>query len=377
MSGYIVHRPDRKSPWLARFAPKGGRIVSKSFRTRKLAEEWLRTQGVDRSRGEWMDPRAGQVRFSVQAERWMASRRSNRRSTAARDESVLRSLVLPYLGERPVGLITVETIEEWIDQLVESGKAPATIHKAAQLASGVLASAVRARRLARNPAEGISLPPLEKQERRFLSADEIWLLADAIDPSYRALVLLGAYGGLRLGELAALRVSSFGVGLRTVTVTETLSDVRGRISIGAPKTRSSIRTVALPAFVIPELEAHLASIDNSPGALLFTAPMGGPLRFSAFRQRAWAPAVRAAGLEWCTPHALRHSQAALLIEAGEDPYVISKRLGHASIRTTYDVYGHLLPSADEAAAEKLDAISRTRRAPSQVVEIDRARKTQS
>lgn len=372
MSGYIVHRPDRNKPYLARFAPKGGRVVSRAFTSKRRAEEWLKTQQVDRSRGEWSDPRAGRVLFSEQAERWMASRRSNRPTTMARDGSVMRSLILKYLGTKPLNAITPETIEEWVGHL-SATHSPSTVHKAFQLASGVLASAVRARRIPRNPAVGVSLPPLGKVERRFLSAGDIEVLADSIDRRYRLLVLLGGYAGLRLGELAALRWSSFTVGYRAVKVTETLTNVRGEVSIGPPKTRASVRTVSLPKFLVVEVEHHsVGSRDD----LLFPAPLGGPLRFSAFRQRVWRPAVEKAGLEWCTPHSLRHSQAALLIEAGEDPYVISKRLGHTSIRTTYDVYGHLLPSADEAAADKLDAIPRTRRAPSNVAAFPRTAKTQ-
>lgn len=238
-----IHRPppDRNKPYLARFAPKGGRVVSKSFTSKRRAEQWLKTQDVDRSRGEWFAPRAGQTLFSTQAATWMASRRGNRRTTAARDESYMRSLILPHPGALPLAGVTVETIETWISSLVESGKAPATVRKAYQLVSGVLACAVRARRISRNPADGVSPPPLERAEQRFLSIDEIHVLADAVDPRYRLLVLLGGYAGLQLGELAALKVSSLGVGLQTVTITETLTDVGGIVSIGPPKTRASVR----------------------------------------------------------------------------------------------------------------------------------------
>jgi len=55
------------------------------------------------------------------------------------------------------------------------------------------------------------------------------------------------------------------------------------------------------------------------------------------------------------PHDLRHTHVALLIAAGEDPYLISQRLGHASICPTYDVYGHLLEGRDREAADALEA----------------------
>lgn len=320
--------------------------------------------------------RAGLTLFSTQAATWMASRRGNRRTTVARDESYMTSLVLPHFGRFPLSAVTVESVEAWVSNMLDGGKAPATIRKAFQLASGVLSSAVRARRIPRNPADGVSLPPLERSEQRFLTVDEIHDLADTIDSKYRLMVLLGGYAGLRFGELAALKVSSLGVGLRTVTVTETLTDVRGQVTIGPPKTRAGVRTVSLPGFLVGELEQHLAAMDPADG-LLFPSPAGGPIRPSNWRRRVWAPAVNAAGFGWCTPHSLRHSQVALLIEAGEQPLTIAKRLGHTSVRTVLDVYGHLFPGADEAAAEKLDEKSRTRRAPSPVVELSPRAKTQS
>jgi integrase len=59
--------------------------------------------------------------------------------------------------------------------------------------------------------------------------------------------------------------------------------------------------------------------------------------------------------EPCTFHDLRHTHAALLIAQGEHPKVIQVRLGHASIKTTLDTYGHLFEGLDEAAADRLDA----------------------
>ncbi len=80
------------------------------------------------------------------------------------------------------------------------------------------------------------------------------------------MVLLGAYAGLRLGELAALKVSSFGLGLRTVTVTETVTNVRGMVRIGPPKAWASVRTISLPTFLVTNLErdprADLAQAEH-------------------------------------------------------------------------------------------------------------------
>ena len=70
--------------------------------------------------------------------------------------------------------------------------------------------------------------------------------------------------------------------------------------------------------------------------------------------------AKKAGLEGVHLHSLRHTQASLLIQQGEYPKVISERLGHASTAFTNDVYGHLMPGMERAAAEKVDAALETR-----------------
>jgi integrase len=112
--------------------------------------------------------------------------------------------------------------------------------------------------------------------------------------------------------------------------------------------------VNIPAFLVDELAGHLAAFPGD-GGLVFTALRGGPLRRSSFRRREWLPAVEASiGLP-CRFHDLRHSHAALLIADKAHPKVIQARLGHSSIKTTLDTYGHLFEGLDEAAAERLDA----------------------
>lgn len=160
----------------------------------------------------------------------------------------MRSLVLPTFGRMPLWSITTNHIEKWVGDLVDGGYSAATVRKAYQIFGGVIKSAIRARRIGLNPATGVSHPELDNPERRFLTASEILSLADAIDPRYRLMVLLGGFAGLRLGEVVALRTSSLGIRTRTVTVRETITEVSGRLRIGPPKTRASVRTVALPSF---------------------------------------------------------------------------------------------------------------------------------
>lgn len=77
---------------------------------------------------------------------------------------------------------------------------------------------------------------------------------------------------------------------------------------------------------------------------------------TAWVRRVWKPALATANLDQdLGTHTLRRSQVALLIAQGVHPKVIADRLGHTSVRTVLDVYGHLYEGADEAAAERLES----------------------
>ena len=133
--------------------------------------------------------------------------------------------------------------------------------------------------------------------------------------------------------------------------------IGSRVNVGPPKTSKSIRTVALPRSITQRLVDHIAALDEKDApAWLFPAPEGGPIRRTSWTRRVWKPALAAADLDQSLgTHTLRRSQVALLIAQGELPKVIADRLGHASVRTVLDVYGHLYEGADQDAAERLEA----------------------
>lgn len=123
-------------------------------------------------------------------------------------------------------------MSEWIAELAASGRAPATVHKCHQILAKCMRAAVQARLIPYNPCDGVALPRIERQEMRFLGPIEIAALADAIDPRYRAFVLVKAFGGLRLGEMLGLRAERVDLLRRRIEVAEILVEVRGHISFG-------------------------------------------------------------------------------------------------------------------------------------------------
>ena len=187
---------------------------------------------------------------------------------------------------------------------------------------------------------------------RFLFPTEIRRLAEAIETRFHALILTGAYSGARFGELAGLEGDRFEPNRRTIRIERTLSEVSGHIHIGEPKTRAARRKLILPSWLADVLVAHLDNWPPNESGLVFSAPGGGPPRRS-FRTRYWKPAVRSSIGEPMRFHDLRHSHVALLIEQGTHPAVIASRLGHSSVRTVLDVYGHLSEGLDRGAADAL------------------------
>jgi integrase len=184
---------------------------------------------------------------------------------------------------------------------------PVTVAKAYRLLGAILNTAVRDERIRENPSQIKGADRESSPERPVLSVAEVYRLADAIEPRYRALILLATFGNLRWGELAGLRRRNLDLGNRTVRVVETVYEL-DRLVKGTPKSEASTRMITLPALIMRELRRHLETF-TPPGsdAFVFVHAKGGQLRRSNF-SKPWARAVDAAGLpSGVHVHDLRHT----------------------------------------------------------------------
>lgn len=135
-----------------------------------------------------------------------------------------------------------------------------------------------------------------------------------------------------------------------------LARVRGGgVGLAPLKTEASYRTLPLPNVVAAALAAHLTRWPaNADLGVIFTNEGGRPVQQHPFAC-VWETARGRAGLpEWATPHDLRHLYASLLIRSGASVKVLQARLGHASARTTLDVYGHLFPDEEDRTRAAID-----------------------
>jgi integrase len=341
--------------WQARYRDRAGRQRTKTFSTKADANRYLAAVETELARGTWTDPALSKVRFRAYAAEWRESLSHVRPGTLANLDSRLRRHIYPAFGAWQIGSIEPADVRAWVADLVSSGLSPGTVAGTYHLLGRILKTAEIDGLIPHTPCVGIRLPRQDTHtEIHFLGPSEVAQLAEAIEPRYRVLVYTAAYTGMRWGELAGLRIERCNLLRGVISVVEALTEIGGQIEIGATKTGKT-RTVSLPRFLRQLLTEHLTDYPSTCG-FVFTSEEGLPLRRSFYR-RHYKPAVRRAGLpEGLRFHDLRHSCAAIMIAQGAHPKEIQERLGHSTIKLTFDRYGHLLPTLDERLRDHLDQV---------------------
>jgi integrase len=296
---------------------------------------------------------AGRVPFIDYADAWITERPGLRPKTIQLYRYLLRRHLAP--GFTTIGSITEADVRRWRADLLEEGVSPVTSAKAYRLLKSILATAVEDSLIRRNPCRVKGAGNEQSPERPLLTVAEVYALADACGPRYRAMILLGCFGGLRWGELVALRRRDIDTATATVRISRQLTEARGQAAFFAPpKTAASKRRVILPGSIVAEVQEHL---DNHTGAaadaLLFTSPRGQLLRHSNFWRTTWVPAMTATGLSGIHFHDLRHAGNHLVAEAGASLRELMERMGHASSRAAL-IYLH---STDDRQRTLAEAVS--------------------
>jgi len=350
-----IGRPKIEATWDARYRDSNGHQRTKTFKRQADAKAFIATTDADVLRGEWVNPSSGKILLENWIEDWWPSTTNLRRSTRVRDRGYIDRYLLPSFSGYRLDTITHTVVQNWVVALTDRGLAPSTVKLAYGLMKKILETAVDTGLIRSSPCRKISLPKIEHEEMRFLDPMQVELLARSINQQYRVLILVGCYGGLRIGELAGLRLCRINFLKGTVEIAEIADETSGLLTYGPPKTRASRRIVSLPHSVMKELQDYVKEMED-PDGVVFTAPHGGGLRVNSWRRRFWLPAIKAAGLEPLRPHDMRHTAVAIWIAAGASNLEVARRAGHTSTSFTLDRYGHLFPAADEALRERLDAL---------------------
>lgn len=271
------------------------------------------------------------------------------KKTIAEYKRYAASDIGPPLGAIPLSKLTREDIAAWVNTMRDTGAAGGTIQNKHGFLSGALKRAVADGHLAGNPCEGVRLPRTEKPEMVFLTGSEFQALKAAFSDHYKPLVEFLVSSGCRASEALALRPSDVDREGGTVRINRAWKRAGSGYELGPPKTRRSVRTINVPKSV-------LAQLDYSH-EWVFVGTNSRPVRLYSWRANVWYKSLakaKAKGLEKSPRiHDLRHTCASWMIQAGVPLPVIQEHLGHESIKTTVDCYGHLDRSSHTVAAEAI------------------------
>ena len=203
-----------------------------TFATKSEAEDRLAEVRTDQRRGAWVDPDASNVTLAAFATTWLDHRTDLAPRTREMYRSMLDVHIVPALGDIPLGALSRSAIEAWHRQIA-SGASPSMAPKTYRLLRQILATVVDDEVLLKNPARIKSAGQERATERTIASIEEVLAIAEAIDARFRAMVLVAGLGGLRFGEVTALRRGHVDLDAGTVTVGEQ----RVRLDLGETITK--------------------------------------------------------------------------------------------------------------------------------------------
>lgn len=297
-------------------------------------------------------------------ERWLRDHVAPNCRTRTREgyEGIMAKHVLPNIGHLQLTKLTPSHIKALEAKLSAQGMAPAGVTLAHNVLSGALKQAVRMELLWRNPSQAVTPPKVVRKE---VEPPEVTVVRRILDiakaeerPLFPCLYLI-AYTGMRRGEALGLRWQDVDFELGAISIVQTLGRSLKGLIFQPPKTQAGRRTIELDASTIAILRVHqgqqLLHRAQLEGAyqdydLVFANPTGGPMNPMGLT-RAFQALAKRAGFIDANLHDLRHFHASVLLQRGQNPGLVSKRLGHASIATTMDIYGHVLPGWQKEASE--------------------------
>ncbi len=256
-----------------------------------------------------------------------------------------------------LGSISPAKVRTWRTELLVANVGRSTVAKTYRIVHAVFATAVDDDLIRRNPCRIKGAGFEQSPERPTATLDQVFAIAEAIQPRYRLLVLLATFAQLRFGELVAIRRNSVDLDKMELRVRVATAEMaNGTLVDGDPKSRAGIRPISLPTALRSDIEWQLKYVaqPGQMGRRLFIGPQGGILRRSNF-SRIWKTALKNAGVPDDVDlhlHDLRHTGSTWSAQTGATLKEVMARIGHSSTRAAM-IYQHATRERDQAIATAL------------------------
>jgi integrase len=355
-TGSVFQRGDGR--WIGRISDgRGGRrYVNRA--TEQEARKALRELAKELAPSRSSTSRRGGERVAAYLARWLddAAAAKVRPRTLEGYRQLVDQHIVPAVGHYRLGDLEAPDVQRMVNGMLRAGYAPGTARHALKVLKVALGQAERWGLVERNVARLVESPRIPRRELRRLTADEAraFLAATKDDPHWPIWVL-ALTTGMRQGEILSLRPQDVDTRRRTVTVAGTLRRVSLHVwERDETKTAQSRRTLPVADLAVEAL--RLAKRRATSTKLLFATATGRPLERTWVTKR-FQLALEAQKLPSIPFHALRHTAAALLLDAnGGDLRMVSAYLGHSTITTTVDLYGGVAEQARKGVPEAMDGI---------------------
>lgn len=304
--------------------------------------------------------------FEKYATRWLENGQGNRKASTHRFYAFNLTLhVVPVLGPRPISAVSRADCRDLITACRGKGLKRASLLGVQRTLSAVLSQAVEDGHLSANPAfrmgKHLRCGDEARAEIQPLTHLEAYDFLEAVRdqmPEYSPFFLCALRTGMRLGELLALQWGDVDFSGRFIEVRRNI--VSGRVTSTKNTHRRRVDMSLKLTDALRDLRRERKAASLKAGkpvpAWVFTNSDGTALDGDNVRHRVFYRLLVQAKLRQIRFHDLRHTFASLLIQNGAPLTYVKEQMGHSSIQVTVDVYGHLVPSANRAEVDRLDAI---------------------
>lgn len=350
-----IYYVESKKMWQAMLTTPAGKRITKASKNKNVVQDWLNERRLAVCRGTLVEPTGITVGqwfneyLEVYAKNNVRPRSYERYRSLLAHAEPLFNLKLTAVLPAHLQALYNELIKDLAAQTVKH------IHFCM---SGAFRQAIVNNLLRVNPCANVKTPAAQKEEAQIFTDEEIAkILAEAKHHRNYVLILLAYTTGMRLSEILALMVKDVNLKKRTININKTIHRSMDKgIYFSEPKNKTSKRIITIPVEVIPSLKEHLQHINIfNPDTLLFTTPEGNPYHAASYTGSLFKAIRHNTGIDKSFK-CFRHTHASMLLRAGVPIQDVSRRLGHAKISTTLDIYSHCLPSADEAVADKISLL---------------------